>query len=79
MVPLLSQKVAVFANLGEGLPQKYIRKNANLMVKPLQNVIFWKVGYPNIFFQEICSTGGHQTIHNVSAASLSKPAILEHL
>ena len=28
---------------------KITRKNANLMVKPLQNVIFWKAGYPNIF------------------------------
>ena len=42
------------------------------MVKPLQNVIIWKVGgYPNIFFQEICSSVGKQL-------SLSKTAILEH-
>ena len=26
-----------------------IRKNTKLMVKPWQNVTFWKVGYPNIF------------------------------
>ena len=48
-----------------------IRKNANLMVKPLQNVIFWKVGYPN-FFQEICFSGGKQPIRKVSAAFIVK-------
>ena len=26
-----------------------ILKNANLMSKPPQNLILWKVGYPNIF------------------------------
>ena len=35
-------------------------------------MIFWKVGYPNIFFQEICSSGGKQTIHKVSAAFIVK-------
>ena len=30
---------------------------------------FWKVGYPNIFFQEICSSGGKQTIQKVLAAA----------
>ena len=58
--------------------EKNIRKNAHLMVKPLLNVIFWKVGYPNIFFQEICSSGGNQTTHKVSAAFIVKTAILEH-
>ena len=33
---------------------------------------FWKVGYPNIFFQEMCSTGGKQTIYKVSAAFIVK-------
>ena len=34
-------------------------------------MIFWKVGYPN-FFQEICFSGGKQTIHKVSAAFIVK-------
>ena len=42
------------------------------MVKPLYNVMFWKVGYPNIFFQEICFSGGKQTIHKVSVAFIVK-------
>ena len=42
------------------------------MVKPLQNVTCWKVSYPNIFFQEICSSGGKQTTHKVSAAFIVK-------
>ena len=32
---------------------------------------FWKVSYPN-FFQEICFSGGKQTIHKVSAAFIGK-------
>ena len=39
---------------------------------------FWKVGYPQLFFQEIFSSGGKQTIHKVSAALIVKAAILEH-
>ena len=35
-------------------------------------MISWKVGYPNIFFQEICFSGGKQTIHKVSAAFIVK-------
>ena len=38
------------------------------MVKPLQNVIFLEGRLPKYFFQEICSPGGKQTIHKVSAA-----------
>ena len=41
------------------------------MVKPPQNVIFWKVGYQN-FFQEICFSGGKKAIHKVSAAFIVK-------
>ena len=33
---------------------------------------FWKVVHPNIFFQEICSSGGKQTIHKVSAVFIVK-------
>ena len=39
---------------------------------PLWDVIFWKVSYPNNFSQEICSSGGKQTIHKVSAAFIVK-------
>ena len=53
------------------LPFQNIRKNANLMVKPLQNVIFGR-SVTQIFFQEICSSGGKQTIHKVSAAFIAK-------
>ena len=41
------------------------------MVKPLQNVIFGR-SVTQIFFQEICSSGGKQTIHKVSAAFIVK-------
>ena len=36
-----------------------------------KNVIFGRSG-TQIFFQEICSTGGKQTIHKVSAAFIVK-------
>ena len=43
------------------------------MVKPFKiNVIFWKVGYPNIFSGNICCSVGKQTIHKVSAAFIVK-------
>ena len=47
------------------------------MVKPLQNVTFERSA-TQIFFSEICSSGGKQTIHKVSAASTVTTAILEH-
>ena len=48
-----------------------------LMVKPLQNVIFGR-SVTQIFFQEICSSSGKQTIRKVSAAFILKTAILEN-
>ena len=49
-----------------------IGKNANFDGQALINVIFWKVSYPNIFFREICSSGGKQTIHKISEAFIVK-------
>ena len=42
--------------------------NVNLMVKPLQNVIFGR-SVTQIFYQEICSSGGKQTIHTIHKVS----------
>ena len=42
------------------------------MVKPLQNVIFLEGRSAKYLFQEICSSGGKQTIHKVSAAFIVK-------
>ena len=33
-------------------------RSVKILVKTLQNVTFWKVGYPNIFFLKISSSGG---------------------
>ena len=49
------------------------RKNTNLMVKPgvkpYTKCDFLKGQLPKYFFLKICSSGGKQTIHKVSAAS----------
>ena len=42
------------------------------MVKPLQYVIFLEGRLSKYSFQEICSSGGKQTIHKVSAAFIVK-------
>ena len=49
-----------------------IHKNVNLMVKPLTKCDFFGRSVTQIFFQEICSSGGKQTIHKVSAAFIVK-------
>ena len=52
-----------------------IRKNANLMVKwsnPNKKCDFLEGLLPKYFFQEICSSGGKQTIHKDSAAFIVK-------
>ena len=54
------------------VPFLNIRKNLNLMVKPLQNVIFFGRSVTQILFQGICSSGGKQTIHKISAVFVVK-------
>ena len=55
-----------------------IRKNANLMVKPLQNVIFWKVGCPNIFFRKYFPLVVSKLYTKFLQLSLPKTAILKN-
>ena len=48
------------------------------MVKPLQNVIFWEVGYPNIFFRKYVPLVVSKLYTKFQQLSLSKTAILEN-
>ena len=52
---------------------KNIRKNANLMVKPLIKCDFVQGRLPKVIFQKICFSGGKQiAIHKVLAAFIVK-------
>ena len=48
------------------------------MVKPLQNVTFWKVVYPNIFFWKYIPLVVSKPYTKFQQLLLSKTAILEH-
>ena len=54
-----------------------IRKDTNLMVKPLQNVTFWKIGYPNIFFWKYVPLVVSKPYTKFQQLLLLKTAILE--